>query len=127
MKPQLSPALHEFLAERHLAALVTMRADGTPHSVPVGFTYQDGLARVITSAGSVKVANVRGRGWAAVTQIDGRRWVTIEGPARVLDSAEDVALAVRLYEQRYRPPRENAQRVVIEIEVQRVMTNSGLR
>ncbi len=127
MAPELSPALREFLGERHLAALVTVRADDTPHSVPVGFTYLDGVARVITSSGSVKVSNVRGHGWAAVTQIDGRRWVTLEGPARVLDDAEAVELAVGLYEQRYRPPRENAQRVVIEIEVQRVMTNSGLR
>ena len=124
---QPSAALTEFVTERHLAVLATQRADGTPHAVPVGFTYLDGVARVITSSGSVKVSNVRGHGWAAVTQIDGRRWVTLEGPARVLDDAEAVELAVGLYEQRYRPPRENAQRVVIEIEVQRVMTNSGLR
>lgn len=127
MSVELSALLQEFLAERHLAALVTVRADGTPHSVPVGFTYRSGVVRVITSAGSVKVANVRGHGWAAVTQIDGRRWATLEGPARVLDDAEHIELAVELYEQRYRPPRENPQRVVIEIEVQRVMTNSGLR
>ncbi|HNJ98090.1 MAG TPA: TIGR03618 family F420-dependent PPOX class oxidoreductase, partial [Ilumatobacteraceae bacterium] len=106
MLPEISPALREFLTERHLAALITTRADGTPHSVPVGFTVHDGVARVITSGGSVKVANVRRNGWATITQIDGRRWVTIEGPARVLDNPQDVALAVQLYEQRYRQPRE---------------------
>ena len=127
MTPHVSPALREFLDERHLAALITTRADGTPHSVPVGFTFVDGVARVITSAGSVKVANVRRSGWATLTQIDGPRWVTLEGPAKVLEAAGDVAHAVALYAQRYRPPRENAQRVMIEIEVQRVMTNSGLR
>ena len=29
----------DFLAERHLATLTTLRRDGTPHVVPVGFTY----------------------------------------------------------------------------------------
>ncbi len=29
----------EFLTERHLASLTTLRADGSPHVVPVGFTY----------------------------------------------------------------------------------------
>ena len=29
----------EFLAERHLATLTTLRADGSPHVVPVGFTF----------------------------------------------------------------------------------------
>ena len=28
-----------FLAERHLATLTTLRADGSPHVVAVGFTY----------------------------------------------------------------------------------------
>ena len=44
-----------FLAERHLATLTTIRADGTPHVVPVGFSYDPGgVVRVITFAGSVK-------------------------------------------------------------------------
>ena len=48
-----------FLAERHLATLTTLRADGSPHVVPVGFSYdvEDGLVRVITFAGSVKARN----------------------------------------------------------------------
>ena len=39
-----------FLAESHLATLTTLRPDGTPHVVPVGFTYdQDAqLVRIIT-------------------------------------------------------------------------------
>ena len=45
-----------FLAERHLATLTNVRANGTPHVVPVGFTYEPAtrLARVITSGPSVK-------------------------------------------------------------------------
>ncbi|MEI7548439.1 MAG: pyridoxamine 5'-phosphate oxidase family protein, partial [Actinomycetota bacterium] len=78
-----------------------------------------------TSGGSVKAANVRRTPWASVTQIDGGRWVTFEGPARVLDDPAEVAAAVVAYGRRYRQPRERDDRVVIEIEVQRMMCNSG--
>ncbi len=123
----LSPALLEFLTERHLATLVTLRADGSPHSVPVGFTYTDGVARVITSGGSVKAANVGRDGRAAITQVDGARWVSFDGAARVVSDPATVAAAVEAYARRYRQPRDRDDRVVIEIEVQRMMCNSGLR
>jgi hypothetical protein len=48
-----------FLTERHLATLTTQRRDGSPHVVPVGFTFDGSaaLVRVIASDGSVKVRN----------------------------------------------------------------------
>ena len=122
-----SPALAEFIAERHLAVLATQRADGTPHAVPVGFTFANGVVRVITFAPSVKVRNARRGGRASVTQIDGARWVTFEGPVRVLDDDVAVASAVTAYAQRYRQPKVRDDRVVIEIEVDRVMCSSGLK
>lgn len=126
-----SAALREFLTERHHGALATLRADGSPHVVPVGFTtaFVDGRAvvRVITFASAVKVANVRRDGRASITQIDGARWVTFRGAARVLDDADTVAAAVAAYAGRYRQPKERVDRVVIEIEVEHVMCNSGLR
>jgi len=60
-------------------------------------------------------------------QIDGSRWVTLEGAVRVLDDAASVASAVAAYARRYRQPKERDDRVVIEIEVDRVMCNSGLK
>ncbi len=56
---QLSPGVLEFLSERHLATLTTLRGDGSPHVVAVGFTFdpQSRIARVITSDGTVKVRN----------------------------------------------------------------------
>jgi PPOX class probable F420-dependent enzyme len=133
-----SPALVEFLGERHLAVLATQRADGSPHAVPVGFTVSFGgdggvdggdgaVVRVITFGPSVKAANARRGGRASVTQLDGGRWVTLEGPVRVLDDAASVAQAVAAYAGRYRQPKVRDDRVVIEIEVDRVMCNSGLR
>ncbi len=124
---EASPALHEFLTERHLAVLVTQRADGTPHAVPVGFTVHEGNVRVITFAPSVKAKNAARGGRASVTQLDGARWVTLEGSVRVLDDEVTVAAAVAAYARRYRPPKQRTDRVVIEIEVDRVMCNSGLR
>lgn len=124
---QLSPALAEFVAERHLAVLVTQRADGSPHSVPVGFTLTDGGVRIITFAPSVKASNARRGGRASVTQVDGGRWVTFEGSVRVLDDPVTVASAVAAYAQRYRQPKERDDRVVIQIEVDRVMCNGGLK
>ena len=35
----LPPEVTEFLTERHLATLTTLRADGSPHVVPVAFTW----------------------------------------------------------------------------------------
>ena len=122
-----SPALLEFLAERHLAVLVTQRPDGSPHAVPVGFTLHEGNVRVITFAPSVKAKNAARGGRASVTQIDGGRWVTLEGAVRVLDDEVTVAAAVDAYARRYRPPKQRTDRVVIQIEVDRVMCNSGLK
>lgn len=119
----LTPAATAFLTERHLATLTTFRADGSAHVVPVGFTWDAaaGLARVITSGGSQKAANVRRDGRAVLCQLDGGRWLTLEGSARVAEDPAAVAEAVRRYAVRYRVPRENPQRVAIEVTVHRVL------
>jgi F420H(2)-dependent biliverdin reductase len=122
----LTPSALEFLTERHLATLSTLRPDGTPHVVPVGVTFDAGTAtaRVITSGTSAKARHVRdGRARVAVCQVDGRRWLTLEGSAAVRDDTEAVADAVARYAVRYRQPRENPARVVIEISVDRVLGN----
>lgn len=112
-----------FLTERHLATLTTLRPDGSPHVVPVGFTYDPGarIVRVITGGGSRKAHNVRAGTRAAVCQVDGARWATLEGPAVLRTDPASVARAVAAYTERYRPPRANSQRVVVEITVDRIM------
>jgi PPOX class probable F420-dependent enzyme len=111
----------DFLTERHLATLTTSRADGSPHVVPVGFTWDGTLARVITSGPSQKVANARLTKRAAICQVDGGRWLTLEGTIEVVDDPSRVADAVRRYALRYRRPRENPLRVVLELTVDRVL------
>jgi F420H(2)-dependent biliverdin reductase len=127
--PDLRSASPEFVAfwtERRLATLVTLRRDGSPHAVPVGVTLDvdAGLARVICGGGSQKVRNVRATGLAVVSQVEGRQWSTLEGAAVVRDDPDAVADAVARYALRYRQPRVNPERVVIEISVRRLM---GLR
>ena len=114
-----------FLEERHLATLTTLRADGSPHVVAVGFTWdpEARLARVITFAPSPKARHLRAApgSRAAVCQVDGGRWLTLEGTAVVTDDAERVAEAVRRYATRYRQPGDREDRVAIEIHVDRVL------
>ena len=119
----VSAEMQAFLTERHLATLTTIRADGSPHVVPVGFSYDSeaGVVRVITFARSMKARNAALGSRAAVSQVDGSRWVTLEGPARLVDDAPSVALAVAGYAARYRQPAERADRVAIEIVVDKVM------
>ena len=123
----LGRPLLELLTERHLATLTTLRADGTPHVVPVGVTFDaaTATARVITSGTSTKARHVRaGRSRVAVCQVDGRRWITLEGTAVVREDRASVAEAEERYARRYRQPRENPARVVIEISVDRVLGNA---
>ncbi|ONI80554.1 acyltransferase [Saccharothrix sp. ALI-22-I] len=116
-----------FWTERHLCTLTTIRPNGTPHVVPVGVTLDvdTATARVITSRGSHKVRQILAAGDggapAAVCQVDGRRWSTLEGRAVVRQEPEAVEDAVRRYADRYRMPRVNPERVVIEIAITRVL------
>lgn len=119
----LPEAMLGFLAERHLATLTSMRADGTPHVVPVGFAFDSGagLVRIITNGGSQKARNLEQRSRAVVCQVDGGRWLSLEGWGRVTTDPECVTAAVTAYAGRYRQPGQNPDRVAIEITVDRIL------
>ncbi|WAB80531.1 PPOX class F420-dependent oxidoreductase [Microcella daejeonensis] len=127
MDTRLTDAALEFLTERHLATLSTIGRDGRIHSVPVGMTYLDGVVRVIGSGGSQKFVNAQRSGRASLSSVDGARWISFEGPVVVSDDPERVALAVELYTVRYRQPRPNPHRVVLELAVERVLGSGGMR
>lgn len=112
-----------FLSEYHLASLTTMRADGSPHVVPVGFSYDHDahIVRIITFASSLKYKNALRGGRAVVSQVDGGRWLTLEGTVSGTNDATRVAAAVNGYASRYRQPSEREDRVAIEIAVDRIM------
>jgi F420H(2)-dependent biliverdin reductase len=124
-----APGFRAFWAERHLTTLTTLRADGSPHVVPVGATLdaEAGLVRVTASRTSAKVRHVlAGAKRVAICQVDGARWSTLEGLAVVRDDPESVAEAERRYAERYRPPRENPLRVVLEVSITRVLNSRRL-
>lgn len=119
----------EFVTVRHLATLSSIRPDGTPHVVPVGFTWDadTSLVRVIASGTSYKARLAAHGGRVAVCQVDGRHWLTFEGTVALSNDPERVADAVRRYAERYRVPRENPARVVLEIAVDRLLGTSSMR
>jgi F420H(2)-dependent biliverdin reductase len=119
----LSEEALQFLVDRHLATLTTVRADGSPHVVPVGFTFDPttGIARVICSSGTQKTRNIQAGSRAVVCQVDGGRWLSLEGEASVVTDPERVLDAARRYAVRYQEPRPNPNRVAIEINVDRIL------
>lgn len=125
----LTPEQHVFVTERHLATLTTLRPDGTPHVVPVGFTWDPdaGVLRITTRVTSAKVRHIRraveagGEARVAVCQVDGGRWLTFEGAATVETDEAEVADAVRRYARRYRELQHDPRRVVVRVVVDRVL------
>lgn len=123
---RLTDAMLEFVRERHLATLTTLRLDGSPHVVPVGFSYDPDahVVRVITFFPSQKAINAQRGCRAAVSQVDGGRWITLEGVARLVtldDDPDEVRRAVEGYAVRYREPKERDNRVAIIIAIDNVM------
>lgn len=119
----ITPEMLAFLREYHLASLTTMRPDGSPHVVPVGFSYDETaqVVRIITFPASMKFKNAMRGGRAVVSQVDGGRWLTLEGTVSAVTDAQRVQLAVDGYAARYRQPGERDDRVSIEIAVDRIM------
>jgi PPOX class probable F420-dependent enzyme len=124
---ELTDDLVAFWRERHLCTVTTLRADGSPHVIPMGIVLdvEHGAAWGITSGTSAKVRNLRTAGdpRVAVCQVDGRRWSTLEGVAEVRTDEASVREAVRRYAERYRVPSENPARVALRITVSRVLGN----
>jgi len=121
----LPDAAIQFLTERHLATLTTLRPDGSPHVVAIAFTFDPGTAtaRVITNGSSRKARNLSAGGLAVLCQVEGRHWLTLEGRGVVLTDPALVRDAEERYAVRYRSPRLNPERVVLSIAVDRVMGN----
>lgn len=123
----LPVSIEAALAENNICTLTTVRPDGSLHVVPVRFTWDGdaGLVRVITVGSRRKARNVAASpaSRAAVCQVAGFRWITLEGPATVSGDSPRVAEGIRRYVERYHsPPPQARGLVVIEIAVDRVMS-----
>ena len=126
-KSELTTEMKQFVTESHLASLTLVTPEGRPHVTPVGFTWDEDqkLVRVITWAGSMK-SKILTRSdsplRAAVSQVDGGRWITLEGKAIVTDDVARCLEGTRRYAHRYSDPKNRGDdRRVIELSVERVM------
>ena len=124
---KLTPEMTNFVTERHLASITIVTPTGRPHVTPVGFTWDEEtqLVRIITWAGSTK-AKILQRSecplMAAVCQVDGGRWVTLEGKAVVTEDKNRCAEGTKRYAVRYSEPKDRGvDRRVIELSVERVL------
>ncbi len=74
------------LATDHIGWFTTVRADGSPHAVPVWFLWHDGRLLVMSEPRTAKVTNVR-RGSPALlhlhTRADGNGVVVLSGRATI--------------------------------------------
>ena len=121
----LSQEVLSFLDERHLASLTLLRPAGSPHVTAVGFTWDHDsqLVRVITWAGSMKsrVLEQTPNSRAVVCQIDGGRWLSLEGTAVVSSDEARCKEGTERYANRYRIPQDRQDRTVIEISVDQIL------
>jgi hypothetical protein len=124
--------IEDYLAEPHVAHLVTVRPNGRPHVAPVWFIWEGGRATVMTGGTSVKVRNIR-RSSPVILSIatDQRpfKYVLLEGEGRV--TQEDLARVVGRICVRYDGPAQGAAYaqellaagniVLVDIRVERVI------
>src|SRR5436309_9834435 len=89
----------DFVMGKHFAALSTIHRDGSPHTTPIWYMYDDGKFIVNTSLDRVKVKNVMRDDRVALLVHEGYSYLLIEGRARIAkerDPLKDIErLAVR--------------------------------
>ncbi len=89
----------DFVNGRHFAAFSTLHRDGSPHTTPIWYMYDNGKFIVNTSLERVKVKNVKRDDRVALLVHEGYSYVLIEGRGRFADERDPLkdieALAIR--------------------------------
>jgi PPOX class probable F420-dependent enzyme len=115
--------LDDFWSGPRLATLGTVRADGSPHLVPVKCMRAGDVFWVLTRPGTVKVRNLAATGRASLAEHTDTLWATVEGPGHVSDDPTLFAAANAAYEARFGGSDTWATTVLV-IEVDRVLHGS---
>jgi PPOX class probable F420-dependent enzyme len=111
----------EFLAERPIAVLATVSADGMPHAVPVEVLVRDGRVYCWCQSSSHKAHNVAREGRAALVAYKSRDGVLVRGPARLIPAGEDGYEEIaRAFLDKYKREERYGNDVLIEITPDRV-------
>ena len=80
--------IEEYLAEPHVAHLVTRQPDGRPHMAPVWYLAEGSHALVMAYANAVKMRNIRRNPVVALSIATDQRpykYVVLEGTGRITD------------------------------------------
>ncbi|MDE2838346.1 MAG: PPOX class F420-dependent oxidoreductase [Chloroflexota bacterium] len=88
----------EFLQRPLVAVFVTLRADGSPHAIPIWYEYRDGDFLVFTSSRSQRARNLERNSRAAITistHDEPYVYVSAEGPVAITsEGVEETGLSI---------------------------------
>jgi PPOX class probable F420-dependent enzyme len=95
---ELTEEQRDYLARHHGAAMTTLRADGSPHTVRIGCVL---MGDVLWSSGNedrLRTRHLRRDPRATVMVFDSRGgYLTVEARARLLEGADVPDLSIRLF------------------------------
>ena len=101
--------------------LATVRANQTPHLVPVWFVWLDDKAYICTGKNSVKARNIAANPRVVLALEQGNDPVVIEGDARILDKVPNAVAENFLQKYEWNINTDRTYDAVIEITPRRVV------
>jgi PPOX class probable F420-dependent enzyme len=126
----LPPEVDEFLARANPAVIATLRPDGSPHSVPTWYDWDDGRVLLNMDESRLRLQFMQRDPRAALTVLDEDSWYKHVGLiGRIVDIHDDAdladidRLAVRYTGEPFR--RRQAKRVSAWLEPERYHTWEG--
>jgi len=91
--------IRAFLDRNHAAAMVTLRADGAPHSVRVGIALVDGRIWSSGTQSRVRTRHLRRDPRSNLFVFDNEwRWLALECRVTILDGPDAPRLSLRLFQ-----------------------------
>ena len=75
----------DFVDRPIMGKIATIQRNGSPHVVPVWFTYEHGKFIIVTPEKSVKVGNIRRNGRVSLLIDDAYEYVLVKGKAVIND------------------------------------------
>src|SRR5947199_4698579 len=93
------PELDDFLSRPNPAVVATLRTDGSPHTVPTWYDWEDGRVLVNMDETRQRLGHIRRDPRVALTVLDGNQWyrhVSLLGRVVAIEDDDDFADIDRL-------------------------------
>jgi hypothetical protein len=116
----LDPKVKQRLTTEHNIWLASVRANNTPHLVPIWFVWVDGKAYVCTAVGSVKARNLLDNPNVALALENGTAPVVLEGCARPIEAAPPAVIEAFQRKYDWNILADDTYNQVIEIEPMKI-------